>query len=468
MNRSARPAIWPALLTLAAIVLTPSPCAAQESRREFLQGTHAFRYLLQKRGCTPLRDFNDLAKEPTKNILIVFGDTSVLEDNRKAIKGLVSNGVALLVATDHRVQPRRGISTTWAGDFGVAFLGQPVLAPEKSSYRQQFAECPIIVPIQGSNPNLFEKLEHSVVANRAGLLLRSFHLGRDLPALATYPSGSEYRGRPLDLSQCFFAVGGDWGEKGRVLLLADHSVFINNMMLQFDTGNAEFAYNCLDWLRGMEGRDRVLFYDEGKIVRDFNVPVTFPPLNMPPDLMDLVNQAIVGLERENMHNKLLEQYVGYKQIEKWIAIALTSLLATYLFLRLLWSRFQLDTAAPLLAPLLARLAPVRAGIVQRHSSLLAEGNLWEPARALARDFFETALRTAEPPHGPEPPPFQSSESWLARRFLERLVRHLWQLAYGLTPERIAPAAFAHLAAQVDELKAALADGSLRFQTTGTL
>jgi hypothetical protein len=152
-----------------------------------------------------------------------------------------------------------------------------------------------------------------------------------------------------------------------------------------------------------------------------------------------------------------------------LAILITSLLAAYLLFRLIRSRYRLDLATPLLAPTLARMAPAGAGLAQRHKALLAQGNLWDPARALARDFFETALgpenRRVEP--GGSLPPFQSSDSWLARRFLERLLQHLWRLAYGTTPERIAPAAFAHLAAQLDELKAALADGSLRFEATST-
>jgi hypothetical protein len=118
-----------------------------------------------------------------------------------------------------------------------------------------------------------------------------------------------------------------------------------------------------------------------------------------------------------------------------------------------------------LAPTLARYPPASAGLSQRHKALLADGNLWEPARALARDFFETALGTHEPPA--QIPPYQASENWLTKRFLDKLLQHLWRLAYGKSPERIVPSSFAHLAAQLDELKAALADGSLRFQTPAT-
>jgi hypothetical protein len=474
MNHSARLAFWPALLALAAVVLIPGSSAAQETRREFLQGTHAFRFYMHERELRPLglkaqHELEELTSDPPKTILIVFGDTKVLDDlDPRFIGEFVKRGGALFVATDRGVPMDKNGKPTWVNLFRVKFLPQPVGARPELCY-QGIPVCPIVHPIQNAGAPLFANLESGVATNLSGYLSRGVSDQDDgLSRLAVFPRGSSRFNRVLNPDTHVFAVGGTWGEaNGRVLLLADHSVFINNMMLQPDTGNAGFACNCLDWLRGEEKRDRVLFYYDGNVIKDFNVPVVFPPLAMPPNPIDLVNQAIVGLERENMHNKLLENYVGYERLLKWTVIGLTILLAIYLLLRLVRSRYQLDAAAPLLAPTLARLAPVRPGLAQRHRSLLAEGNLWEPARALARDFFETALGPLETPTGSQPPPFQSSDSWLTRRFLDRLVRHLWRLAYGATSERIAPATFAHLAAQVDELKAALADGSLRFQTTGT-
>ena len=55
--------------------------------------------------------------------------------------------------------------------------------------------------------------------------------------------------RPSKREAPLFAVGGTVG-KGRVLVLADHSIFINRMILPRETGNLEFAANCLHWLRG--------------------------------------------------------------------------------------------------------------------------------------------------------------------------------------------------------------------------
>ena len=101
---------------------------------------------------------------------------------------------------------------------------------------------------------------------------------------------------------------------------------------------------------------------------------------------------------------------------------------------------------------------MNVSLTQRHRALLAEGNLWEPARALAREFFEMVLGTPQPP---KPPSFQADENWLTRRSLQKQLLVLWHLAQG-PPLRIAPAEFSRLAAHVDEMLAALADGTLRF------
>jgi hypothetical protein len=209
----------------------------------------------------------------------------------------------------------------------------------------------------------------------------------------------------------------------------------------------------------------VLFCDDGIIQTSFNVPLKIPPPRFPDDPVKLANDVLVGLENENMHNRLLLDLFPFERIVAFLLIVLTMMLGVYLIRRLWRSRVHLDAGAPLLAPTLARYSPSSAGLSQRHKALLADGNLWEPASALARDFFETALGTHEPPA--QIPPYQASDNWLTKRFLDKLLQHLWRLAYGKSPERIVPASFAHLAAQLDELKAALADGSLRFQTLAT-
>ena len=65
-----------------------------------------------------------------------------------------------------------------------------------------------------------------------------------------------------------FAVGAQLAGGGRLLVLADHSIFINDMMLQTDNDNIPFAFNVVRWLTDAgngQRRTDVLFYDDGQI-----------------------------------------------------------------------------------------------------------------------------------------------------------------------------------------------------------
>jgi hypothetical protein len=480
MNRAARLLAACLAAPLALLTLFTTTGTGQQPSQEFLKGTHAFRFVLHDLQFEPLNDLPELFQEPHRNILIVLGDTFELDNNSgDLIHRFVERGGALLVATDHHVSQTRRNRLTWAGEFGIEVVEQPVLGPERVCY-QGLKECPLVQP-EGDSL-LFAFLQHPVATNLPGFLrVQGSPHGLRLNEWARLPwSCHAKHGTLRDDQFLCFAAGRAWGE-GRVLVLADHSVFINNMMLQSDTGNVDFTYNCLRWLRngGAERRSHVLLYDDGQIVHDFNVPVKMPPPGLPEidDPVALADKLIAGLEDEDMHNRLLMDWLdpdhedaddakhkarALNVLLKWLAIAGTITLAAVGLLRLGRARHRQEPTAPLLAPTMERMAPVRVGLAERYRALLTEGNLWEPARALARDFFEMALGTPDPP---TPPPFQANESWLTRRVLHKQVLLLWQLAHG-PPLRIAPNEFTRIAAQVDEMRAALADGTLRF--TGTV
>jgi hypothetical protein len=476
MNRPARRLLLrlAAPLTLAWLLAATATGAAQQPSKEFLQGTEAFRYILHDLRFEPLNQPQQLREDPANSLLVVFGDTAPLdflqipEALAMPVSKFVESGGALLVATDRAHVPLFKGFDSWTDEFGVEVVEQPVLGRPHNCY-QSLRECPFVIPVEGSDPPLFEQLKHGVATNRSGFLrITRSAVGSMLSPLARFPRGCDSERAESIMERAGylpFAAGRKWG-KGRIVVLADHSIFINNMMLQHDTGNVEFTYNCLLWLRsgGNDPRDHVLFYDNGQIITNFNVPVRIPPLRLPEieDPVALADEFITGLEDEDMHNRMLLTAISHDRLLKYVAIALTVVLALVGLTRLVRSRHRTDVAAPLLAPTLAKLAPVGAGLAPRHRALLAEGNLWEPTRALARDFFETALQTHEPPKGPDPPPFQASEGWLSRRALHKQIASLWRLAYAAWPRRVPPAEFARLAAQVDELKAALADGTLRF------
>src|SRR5262245_65134370 len=67
----------------------------------FRQGTQAFRRLFPKVGFTePLERVEDLANDPASKLLVVFGDTAILDRNLLYVNAFLNQGGALLIATD--------------------------------------------------------------------------------------------------------------------------------------------------------------------------------------------------------------------------------------------------------------------------------------------------------------------------------------------------------------------------------
>ena len=92
-----------------------------------------------------------------------------------------------------------------------------------------------------------------------------------------------------------FAAGGKVGVNGgRALVMADHSIFINEMMIQRDDANVEFSYNCLKWLSeagGNDPRTKVLFVEDGNVKATFEVPLK----DMPAELIDRILNFVLRL-----------------------------------------------------------------------------------------------------------------------------------------------------------------------------
>jgi hypothetical protein len=140
-------------------------------------------------------------------------------------------------------------------------------------------------------------------------------------------------------------------------------------------------------------------------------------------------------------------------------IAVSVVLGLYGFVRLGAFRHRPDATGPSLAVLLGQQAPAGAVIEQRQDALLRDGNLWEAARELARHLFASA--GASPDAGPPPPALAVRGPWWRRWRMRRRWRWLWRLARSARPVRVSPRGFARLAAQVEALRAGLADGTVQ-------
>jgi hypothetical protein len=487
MNRLTRATT--AAVLLAACLLAGAPARAQKAgaiddarRKAFLEGTQALRRILFTREMKPLAGFRDLGESPSKSIVIILGDTGAVRRLPGGLGRFLERGGAVLVASD------RGVAdwlVRWEFDrvAGVGLSSDTVVCTDLNSCYHRLEYCPWVEPVPDAEPALFRSPENNareplrVATNMPSeLRVRRDDLRPGVRRLAFLPASCRYDkpGRRHDprmvVEHPLFMVGGEVGA-GRLLVLADHSVFINEMMLRPDNGNIEFADNCLAYLRG-DGRDRVLFVEEGQVRTDFDVPMM--KLKVPPGevakalferrdwLVAQANRMIANFEDENDLSRMTigaaeRNGVPARDLGTWLLLALTVLLLAYLGYRLgTRGRQQPEPAAPPLQAALARSVPASALTEQRHQAQLRAANLWEPARELARRWWAARGLIAD---GPQPTVAARGGWWQGWR-RRRLVAWLWRLASGERPCRVSLVAFRRLQADLAGLSAALANGAV--------
>ena len=492
-NAGCRPLHWhsafcilhSAFLVVGLFLLTAVPAPAQEPGKKppsaaFLEGTEAFRRIiydagkdLSKDGFTPLKTFNDL-DDPKHTLLIVFGDAGRLTEVPHGVESFVQRGGALFLATDRRLP--------WGVDVAVGRMtsyvvsGSEFVADDPASCYRGLDDCPFLTPQQGAQPDLFRNL-----VSEGGLST----VATNIPS---YLEATDNRLGPPALSPLAwvdnvpFGVGADVGDEGgRVLLLADHSIFINEMLMQQDNGNVEFSYNCLKWMvEGPNGpRTQVLFVEDGKINSKFDVALKDVPDDLADRLMDFLlkhlgeaaRKATPAMERDlqafderNGFNRLLlrwcrEHGVPPYEVLQVLLVVAAMLVVLYGCWKIGWkARYRSDLQGPLLATALHRVAPAGTVAEQRGQALIGGANLWEPARDLARQCLaETGARA-----GAAPPPIAVRGGWLRRWTMTGRLRRLWRLAYG-PPVRVRRGEWRRLLREVQELKGAFADGTLQWQ-----
>ena len=171
------------------------------------------------------------------------------------VENFVRRGGALFLATDRPLSLGRW-SPPWAGLTGFAVSGESMACGDLDSCYRGLDWCPYLRRSRDADPNLFRNLVPSgaavsTVATNAPSCLTVAPTGGACPCWRGCPSAAVPKGpgRWIRNEPLPFAVGGDVGkEGGRVLLLADHSIFINDMMIPTDNGNLDFSYNCLKWV----------------------------------------------------------------------------------------------------------------------------------------------------------------------------------------------------------------------------
>ena len=252
IRTSNQPFVPLALLALCAIAVLPASLRSQTQRRApFAVGTESLRWLMKNANLEAVPDRALILRDPQHSILIVLGDLNWLDsDATGEIATFVERGGALLAASDRESGQAllnlagvkiKGLTIEQQGDRNACHRHQPdrpFVAPDRPTF-----------PDGSANP--FSGLK--VATNIPSSLVPQPKLLDGIVSLASFPkgvvevsgqTGGSLKKMPAGLP---FAVGGQYGA-GRVLILADHSLFINEMLVDKECDNFPLTQHCLEWL----------------------------------------------------------------------------------------------------------------------------------------------------------------------------------------------------------------------------
>jgi hypothetical protein len=505
-----QPGIRIALLLILVVMWLPGGALADEVQQVGVPagGTELFRALLDRSGLKPVtRDEYNRMVRFDDLIVIVLGDPEVERnrlfqiDPRHIIERALSNGGAVLVATDTDLA--LGFAFRPNGQASASIVGIRVECLNTKATLENRRNCPFVVPIPPQDPRLGDlvptttalgKLFHGdeqsglrplrrVATNHPAAIHVTDFVGHFRFPLARYPRNcviSRDDGQQFLLPDtALFAIGGFGPEDDNFtpynyLALADHSVFINQMLLEPNTDNLELTYRVIDYLRKpnpLNPRDstrkRCLFIENGRIVERFDElrqafkqQMPLPQVNLwaiQDKLVDLGNAIIDDVQNRDVPNKLVVGGFGLPGILRFLVLLLTLIALWFILQRMFASRKPTDLPPALKVPSASTGPP---GVFDRRQrELLRRNNLYEPVRDLLRDFFTRATIGGEP--GPKPPKLHISNSVRKPESLRTAIHDFWKLAFG-PPTVVTIKRWREMEPYFERLQQAHADGQWWF------
>ncbi len=452
-----RRAAWPLLSALACLALAASPAPAQEEQppprkiRVPQHGVQGFTRLLHQSKLQPIASLDELGKlskaELRETVVIVFGDPTPLARMDEAGVGvaeLIDKGGALLVATD-------SLTDRLLQDFEVQVVGDVVSQDPARAYLG-VRDCPLIDRVEERHP-LFQGVRR--LATIMPSQVAPLGQGLFLTPLALFPDGcttSVLRFFP----GAAFVAGTDAKSDRRIVVMGGHSPFMNVLLARPDNDNRAFAVNAVNWLTDNGKRKRCFFVYNGSVAANYDIPLGGIP--MPTE--ELINRFLAKMEGEGFFEKLAERILPRGFLLHAILYGASLFLAIYLFFRVWGRRHEIPREAPLLSAKVAQAVPDRTVLALRQQALVHEDNLWEVARALARQCFERhGVRAPGPGAVPEVRD-RGRRGGSARR---RRVLALWRLAHGKPGRAVRARDFGRVLADIDEVDGWLADDTLRLE-----
>lgn len=453
-----RPTLWPASIVvtclaaglMATLAAGQAPSAASPQPWE---RADAFQFLLLLERVDFVASFADLRDDPQHSFLVVLGgDLSPAGIDAAGLARYLHEGGAALMATDQQT------SDDFRTVFRVEITGEHLRASRPGREYRGKPECPFVT---GTDHPLFAGL-HRIATNVPSRLTDA---GAGVLAPLAFlkevqDPGARFR-RQIPFAELVQAPDAGDEPMGCALLLADHSLFINDMMLQSDNDNLEFGLRCVRWLSQSGQRGKVLFVAPGRAP-----PV--PPVPVPP--VAVLNELIAGMEREDLFNKVLLSNIDQRRLWGVGGLVLAMVLLGLGVMRAMQAKYRVDPATPLFAKTLAKMRPGATLVKQRHQAMLESGGLWELARERAlqacADLGCAPAGEAPQPEAPSEPRLTVGGGWWQRQLLRRRATRLWHLARSVSPEPITARSYSRILEDVETIQAAAAEGILHFGPPG--
>jgi hypothetical protein len=449
-------------------LLLVSKGAAQELRVLRYEGSEVFRFALHQKQLEPAKQAWDVLNSPRSSMIVIVGDTAAasrLIDSAQ-LRDFIHRGGSILIATDQS-------NVGWRQQFGINITGNQLTAEGPQNYRgipgRPFVQ-PRPAPAEHGGPSAWDIVEGmdgegpvdaKRIATDRPSEMSILHVRPDLriTELAGYVRGTKRIQGGGIVPNSLFAVSIEpRGRTGRMLVLADHSVFVNGMMgfrkdnneatgYSFDNGNWEFTNRTIDWLKGggPEPRTRCLFIEDGNIIDKFAIEIPQPPKppipNLPPEvlaniLLNSMNPIIEEAQERDFFNRMVESIFGVPRLLRWFFIILTVILIVSGVRWLMRGQRKIEPTATMTPTQQAALLP-RGGVLrQRTAAQIEVGNLYEAASRRVRDRFN--LLGGRPGADGKMPPVLIAGDVADGPVLRRTVDWLWTLGYGETPTTVAP------------------------------
>jgi hypothetical protein len=464
-------AFW-GLLLLPAAAVTAQPPPPQPNDPEYTRAAAGdvrfFRAALMQFDFKTLKSFGEL--KPNNTILIVLGDTRRLTEVPGGLTNFLEQGGAALIASDKPMQPAAKVELVRAAGVSVGEMTWYNTVAPGACYKG-LSYCPYL---QWNDPQFMTdpKIGKLKVAMNVPATLvpesvpPQFARIPALPPNTFFPEPKKGEQRPADLVGVVGEVG-----SGRVIVLADHSIFIDEMMAPTDIHNAQFTANCLTYLRGDENQHtNVLLVVDGVITDEPRKSMLNQMFNLlkqgvkrADDAIPLAEEGINDLDKQDAINRWVIQRIMDKMSWNRFLFAVfvvgTLLLLIYGCYRLgIASRVRTDRNVPTVRQAVQEQAPGGSFIEQRHEALLETRNIWEALRQLARDVFESVgISRPVPYRGPK---VTVNGSWWGSERRAHRVYKLWRLAFDEQPMPFAPHTALSIAAELESLKADLKSGTV--------